>query len=91
MGVTFSGRVPASFRYRVTDFGFPVAPFFTRTYNPLLRPDLAAALRHFVQSPMPLKRAFDTLGAQIETMINHAQLAPQNLTRLHQVSFLKQG
>ena len=40
---------------------------------------------------MPLKRAFDTLGAQIETMINHAQLAPQNLTRLHQVSFLERG
>ena len=37
------------------------------------------------------QEGLDTLGAQIDTMINHAQLAPQNLTRLHQVSFLKQG
>lgn len=84
-------RVPASFRYRVTDFGFRVALFFTRIYNRLLRPGLAAALPTLRAIPTPLKRAFDTLGAQIETMINHAQLAPQNLTRLHQVSFLKQG
>ena len=84
-------RVPASFRYRVTDFGFRVALFFTRIYNRLLRPGLAAALPALRAIPTPLKRAFDTLGAQIETMINHAQLAPQNLTRLHQVSFLKQG
>ncbi len=84
-------RVPASFRYRVTDFGFRVALFFTRIYNRLLRPGLAAALPALRAITTPLKRAFDTLGAQIDTMINHAQLAPQNLTRLHQVSFLKQG
>ncbi len=84
-------RVPASFRYRVTDFGFRVALFFTRIYNRLLRPGLAAALPALRAITTPLKRAFDTLGALIDTMINHAQLAPQNLTRLHQVSFLKQG
>src|SRR5712675_3200952 len=84
-------RVPASFRYRVTDFGFRVALFFTRIYNRLLRPGLAAALPALRAITTPLKRAFDTLGAQIDTMINHAQLAPQNLTHLHQASFLKQG
>jgi hypothetical protein len=31
-------RVPKSFRYEVTDFGFRVALFFTRLYNRLLRP-----------------------------------------------------
>ncbi len=31
-------RIPNSFRYQVTDFGFRVALFFTRTYNRLLRP-----------------------------------------------------
>ena len=36
-------RLPNSFRYRVTDFGFRAALFFTRLYNPL-RPGLAAAL-----------------------------------------------
>ena len=38
------GRVPKSFRYQVTDFGFRVALFFTRTYNRLLRPGLAATV-----------------------------------------------
>jgi len=84
-------RLPGSFRYRVTDFGFRVALFFTRIYNRLLRPGLAAALPTLRAITMPLKRAFDTLGAQIDAMINHAHLAPQNLTHLHQASFLKQG
>ena len=68
-----------------------IALFFTRIYNRLLRPGLAAALPALRAITTPLKRAFDTLGAQIDTMINHAQLAPQNLTRLHQVSILKLG
>ena len=37
-------RTPNSFRYRVTDFGLRVALFFTRVYNRLLRPGLAATL-----------------------------------------------
>jgi len=37
-------RIPDSFRYRVTDFGLRITLFFTRTYNRLLRPALAAAL-----------------------------------------------
>jgi hypothetical protein len=64
-------RLPNGFRHRVTDVGLPVALFFTRTYNRLLRPGLAAAL----PSLRPLKRAFDLLGAQIDTMIRQTQLA----------------
>ncbi len=84
-------RVPNSFRYRVTDFGLRVALFFTRTYNRLLRPGLAAALPALGPITSPLKRAFDALTIQIETMINQSQLAAQNLTHLRQASFLKQG
>jgi hypothetical protein len=84
-------RLPGSFRYRVTDFGFRVALFFTRIYNRLLRPGLAAALPALRAITTPLKRAFDTLSAQVDAMINHAQLATQNLTHLHQVPFVKQG
>jgi hypothetical protein len=84
-------RLPGSFRYRVTDFGFRVALFFTRLYNRLLRPGLAAALPALRAITTPLKRAFDRIGDQIDAMINHAQFAAQNLTHLHQVSFLKQG
>jgi len=84
-------RMPSSFRYRVSDFGFRIALFFTRTYNRLLGPGLAAALPALRATTTPLKRAFDALAAQIDTMINRAQLAKRNLTHLPQVSFLKQG
>ena len=84
-------RVPNSFRYRVTDLGLRVALFFTRTYNRLLRPALAAALPTLRAITTPLKRAFDRLEAQIDTVIRQTNLAPQNLTHLRQPSFVKQG
>jgi hypothetical protein len=65
--------------------------FFTRTYNRLLRPALAAALPVLRAVATPLQRAFDALTAQIDTTIKQAQLAPQNLTHLRQVAFVKQG
>jgi len=68
-------RLPNSFRHRVTDVGLRVALFFTRTYNRLLRPGLAAALPSLRANTSPLKRAFDLLGAQIDTMIRQTQLA----------------
>ena len=84
-------RVPDSFRYRVTDFGLRVALFFTRTYNRLLRPALAAALPALHAITTPLQRAFNVLATEIDTTIKQAQLAAQNLTHLRQVSFVKQG
>ena len=56
-------RLPNSFRYRVTDFGFRAALFFTRLYNCLLRPGLAAALPTLRAADAPLKRAFDRIDA----------------------------
>jgi hypothetical protein len=70
-------RLSGSFRYRVTDFGFRVALFFTRIYNRLLRPGLAAALPALRAIASPLKSAFDELTAQINACISHAQLAPK--------------
>jgi DNA-binding transcriptional ArsR family regulator len=84
-------RLPNSFRYRVTDFGFRVALFFTRTYSRLLRPGLAAAIPALRAAITPLKRAFDALAAQIDTTIEEAQLVAQNLTHSRQVAFVKQG
>ena len=78
-------RIPNSFRYRVTDFGFRLALFFTRTYNRLLRPGLAEALPQLRSIAAPLQRAFNTLATQIDVAIKRA-----NLTHLHQVSFVKQ-
>lgn len=72
-------RLPNSFRYRVTEFGLRVALFFTRTYNRLLRPSLAAALPTLHAISTPLQRAFNTLIAQVDAAIKHAQLATQKL------------
>lgn len=68
-------RLPNTFRYRVTATGFRVALFFTRAYNRILRPALAAALPNLNAVPTPLKRAFDKVETQITKWINHAQLA----------------
>lgn len=68
-------RLPNSFRYRVTDFGFRAALFFTRLYNRLLRPGLAAALPNLRAVATPLKRAFDKFDAQITASFNHAHFA----------------
>ena len=81
-------RLPNSFRYRVTEFGFRAALFFTRAYNRILRPGLAAALPALRAIDGPLKHAFDKIDAQVNTWVNQAQLG-QNLTHLVQVSSLK--
>jgi hypothetical protein len=84
-------RVPKTFRYRVTDFGLRIALFFTRTYNRLLRPGLAAALPALRAVTTSLQRAFDTLSTQIDAIIKKAKLAPQNLTHSRRPAFVKQG
>jgi hypothetical protein len=68
-------RVPKSFRYRVTQLGLRVALFFTRAYNRLLRPGLAAALPSLRAIATPLRRAFDLIDAQLHASIQKARLA----------------
>jgi hypothetical protein len=68
-------RLPKSFRYRVTDFGFRAALFFTRVYNRILRPGLAAALPNLRAVDAPLKRAFDQIDTRVSEWINQTQLA----------------
>ena len=68
-------RLPKSFRYRVTEFGFRAALFFTRVYNRILRPGLAAALPNLRAVDAPLKRAFDQIDARVSQWINQTQLA----------------
>jgi hypothetical protein len=81
-------RVPNSFRYRVTDAGLRIALFFTRAYNRLLRPGLAAALPTLSAVTTPPQRAFNMLARQIDAASN---LAKPNLTHLRQMSFVKQS
>ena len=68
-------REPGSFRYRVTQFGLRAALFFTRAYNRLLRPGLAAALPSLRASDQTLKPAFDKIDQQITACILQAKLA----------------
>jgi hypothetical protein len=79
-------RLPKSFRYHVTEFGFRTALFFTRVYNRILRPGLAAALPNLRAVDAPLKRAFDQIDARVSQWIDQTQLAASNLTHLVQPS-----
>ncbi len=79
-------RLPNSFRYRVTEFGFRAALFFTRVYNCLLRPGLAAALPILRAVNAPLKRAFDNIDLQVNAWIKQANFATSNLTHSPQAS-----
>jgi hypothetical protein len=70
-------RLPHSFRYRVTELGFRAALFFTRAYNRILRPGLAAALPALRAIDAPLKRAFDNVQAQLDAWLREAHFARQ--------------
>ena len=71
----FIERLPNSFRYRVSDFGFRAALFFTRIYNRVLRPGLAAALPGLRAIDTPLKGAFNKIDARLNEWVNQATLA----------------
>jgi len=68
-------RLPHSFCYRVTQFGFRAALFFTRLYNRLLRPGLAATQLPNAANAPRLRRAFDNLDTHINASIQHALFA----------------
>ncbi len=68
-------RLPHSFSYRVTQLGFRAALFFTRLYNRLLRPGLAAVLPGQASNAPRLRRAFDNLDTHLNAWIEHAKFA----------------
>ena len=67
--------LPNSHRYRVTDLGWRTAVFFTRTYNRLLRPGLAAVLPGHAPEIVPLSRAFDALDRRVQQCLAQHSLA----------------
>lgn len=70
-------RLPKSFRYRVTQLGLRVGLFFTRAYNRMLRPGLAAVLPGPRNIHPSLQRAFDTIETQVDAWLAQAQLSSQ--------------
>ena len=66
-------RIPNTHRYQVTDVGWRVALFFTRTYARVIRPGLA----HIVPDAPHLDsalRQFDQLETAIDDWIAQANL-----------------
>jgi hypothetical protein len=68
-------RIPDTHRYQVTDFGWRVALFFTRTYARLIRPGLAQIIPNAPPMNNRLRLRFD----QLDTAINDC-IALANLT-----------
>jgi hypothetical protein len=68
-------RIPQTHRYRVTNFGFRVAVFCTRTYARILRPGLGLVLPTTSSLACPLRRAFDKLEQEVNAWVDLPKLA----------------
>jgi hypothetical protein len=70
-------RIPKRHRYRVTDFGFRAALFFTRTHARLYRPGLAEMLPKLPNAPpgtSKLQQHLAKIDAEIEIRVHDAKL-----------------
>jgi hypothetical protein len=67
-------RIPQTHRYQVTEFGWRVAFFFTRTYARLLRPGLAHILPQAPPMNNILRLRFDQLDLAMKDWIAQANL-----------------
>jgi hypothetical protein len=68
-------RVPKSHRYRLTDPGWRLILFCTRSYNRLLRPGLAQVLPNEAAPDTILRRRFDQLDAAIDRWLEEHNMA----------------
>jgi hypothetical protein len=68
-------RIPKTHRYRVTDFGFRVALFFTRTHARLYRPGVAEVLPHAPPIGSVLQRQLSRIEAELDRTVRTAKLA----------------
>jgi hypothetical protein len=67
-------RLPHTHRYQVTDFGWPVALFFTRTYARVIRPGLAQIVPNAPPVDSKLRHRFDQLETAMDDWIAQATL-----------------
>jgi hypothetical protein len=68
-------RLPHTHRYQVTEIGWRVALFFTRTYARVIRPGLAQIVPGAPPADTLLRRRFDQLEIAIDDWIAQAALA----------------
>jgi hypothetical protein len=68
-------RIPRTHRYRVTDFGFRAALFFTRTHARLYRPGFAEVLPNAPPVDSQLQRHLAKIQAEIDRRVCVARLA----------------
>jgi hypothetical protein len=68
-------RIPNSHRFRVTPDGLRIAIFFSRTWARLLRPGLSLIAPSAPENHSPLRRAFQTLEAEIARFAQHQKIA----------------
>jgi hypothetical protein len=67
-------RIPHTHRYQVTDFGWRVALFFTRTYDRVIRPGLTHSIPQSIPVNHLLRRRFDQLDSAVDVWISQANL-----------------
>jgi hypothetical protein len=67
-------RVPKTHRYRVTDFGFRTALFFTRTHARLYRPVVAEILPNAPPIDSQLQRHLAKIEVEIDRRVHEAKL-----------------
>jgi hypothetical protein len=67
-------RIPKSHRYRVTDFGFRAALFFTRTHARLYRRGFAEVLPNAPPGNSQLQRHLAKIETEIERRVHDAKL-----------------
>ena len=72
-------RIPNTHRYQVTDFGWRVALFFTRTYARVIRPGLAQIVPDAPPLNNPLRLRFDQLERAMDDWIAQANLTVMKL------------
>ena len=68
-------RLAGTHRYQVTELGWRVALFFTRTYARVIRPGLAQIVPNAPPVDSPLRRRFDQLELAMDDWIAQATLA----------------
>lgn len=68
-------RIPGTHRYRLTEMGSKIVVFFTKLYERVFRPGLAACVSGHPLSYV-LAEALETVAAEIDVLMDCAMIAP---------------